>query len=228
MSIVREDDVILDANACVDRLGSLLTEYKSKILELWMKYPIKQDHGSIHNFEDLIRVILYQNIDFCILPTSLSLFGDLVVLNIDNSYFPPLAGLIHVMKNHYKMFFNQKVHYTNIGLLVSSCQDSLFFFPPDVVMCHKTSSYAAFKYNERLETMINRFVWMREMLRLIFVSLECDYRCQGIHDIYDICTAPLLNLYYENVNGEKSQNLVDMLEYIKTMTNAVLLRRRIT
>ena len=117
MSIVREEDVILDVNACVDRLGFLLIENKSRILELWMKYPIKQSTGSIINLEDLIRVILYRNIDFCILPTSLSLFGDLVVLNIDKSYFPALSGLLYVMENHFKIFFNQKIHYTNIGLM---------------------------------------------------------------------------------------------------------------
>ena len=224
MSIVTEENVILDVNTCVDRLSFLLAENKSKILELWMKYPIKQSTGAIVNFEDLLQVILYQSIDFCIMPTSLSLFGDLVVLNIDNSYFPALADLIHVMKNHYKMFFNQKVHYTNIGLW-KIFPSPYLIIPTDAVMCHKTSSYAAFKYNKRLEAKFDRLVWVKEILRLIFETLEFNYESQGIHDIHDICVAPILNLYYGNINGEKSKFLIDMLEYIREMTRTLLIRR---
>ena len=75
--------------------------------------------------------------------------------------------------------------------------------------------------------MLDRLVWIREMLRVIFETLEYEYDCQGVHDIYDICTAPLLNLYYENINGANSKFFINMLEYIKETTTTLLLRRLI-
>lgn len=208
----------------VRNFAFLLNKNCNTFIDAWTNYYILiNNKGVVANIEYLIRLILYKEIEFSILSSSISLFNDIScsISVAESQLEPDIQASLSQMKNNYKSFFRQKKSVEIIGN---------FFFKGGFFLQKKTntffkkgitsrcnSSYKHFKFNDIISQNIDREMWVTQMIRSCFITSKYVYDDQYITDVYFIFGAALLNLYYSGITSEKSSFIFNLYKEVREL-----------